>query len=450
MENIQADTLSEALPLQEKTLLIQGQEEIPTREEFYTSYPFFKYWKGGNAAQALAPAGINIYMHIPFCKQICDYCFYMKELVKSKSQVDQYVDSLCEEIRLVSEMYGLKNRRVDSIYIGGGTPSVLTEQQFRKVIDTLHKYHTLDKPEFTFEAEPGTFTRTKLLWYKENGVTRISMGVQSFVDSIIQLSNRHHTAAQAINSIAMVKEEGGFSINVDLLSGLAGENMDTWNESLNIAMAQPLDMLTIYKMKAYSNTVFFKKGVHKDDIKLPDANEEIGYMRYALHRLQDSGFQRWTTFAFTNNAYRHKYLENTWRGEDLIAYGASAFGKIGNVNYQNINDITSYCKKVSEKQMPVYRTYKLSYKDRIVKELLLCSARLSSYSKKEFIEKFGFDYFNLVPDVIKELKDKGYITDNTEELCLTEQGVLFGDFVSKVLASSVKNVLGKDNIGFIY
>lgn len=432
------------------SILVGDTEERPTREEFYTNYPFFKHWKNELNSYALHPGGINIYIHIPFCIQICDYCFYMKELIKSKTQVDSYIDTLCEEMKLVSDALGLKKRAVNSIYIGGGTPSVLTEEQFVRLIEALNSFHDIKNVEFTFEAEPGTFNKNKLGWYKQAGVNRISMGVQSFDDNIIKHSSRKHTSMQAIKSVEMIKEMSGFSINVDLLSGLAGESMQTWLDSLKIALQQQVDMLTIYKMKTYANTVFFKKGVLKNEIQLPSPTEELAYMGAALDIISGTDYKPWSSFAFSNNGYMHRYAENTWRGQDLIAYGVSSFGKIGNINYQNLNSMDLYSEKVKNGLFPLYRTYSLSHKDMMVKELLLCAARLASYSKQEFINKFGFDYFDFIPEVIDELTLKGFITNNRNELTLTKQGMLYGDFVGKVLASGLKNKMGPDNIGFSY
>jgi coproporphyrinogen III oxidase-like Fe-S oxidoreductase len=134
----------------------------------------------------------------------------------------------------------------------------------------------------------------------------------------------------------------------------------------------------------------------------------------------------------------------------MIAYGASSFGKIGVFNYQNLNNVQAYFEKVRKNEIPIYRTFQMSYKDMIAKELLLCAARLFSYRKEEFIEKFGFDYFDLIPDAIDELVNKGYITADRDELVLTRQGVIFGDFVAMTLASSAKKVFAKDAIGFSY
>lgn len=426
-----------------------GADEFPTREEFYTNYPFFKYWNSDNNHKVLAPEGINLYIHIPFCIQICDYCFYMKELIKSKEQVEEYVDYVCREIKLVSEKFGLRGRKVNSVYIGGGTPSVLTEPQFKRLIATLHQHHAMDQFEFTVEAEPGTFNKNKLDWYKESGVNRLSMGVQSFDNDVIRLSSRKHTAAQAVNAIKLAQDIGAFSLNIDLLSGLAGESMETWERSLETALQQEIDMLTIYKMKTYANTNFFKKGVHAKEIELPTPAQELAFMERALEKLSSENYQMWSTFAFTRNGAQSKYAEGTWRGQDMIAYGASSFGKIGNMNYQNYNGMPLYYEKIKNDTLPVYRSYALTFKDMMVKEILLCS-RLSSYRKKEFIQKFGFDYFDLIPETIEQLVLKGYITRNDQELEFTRQGILFGDFVAKTLAASLKNVLSKDRIGFAY
>jgi oxygen-independent coproporphyrinogen III oxidase len=446
-------TLRSAVPSPDPEAIaldLNGVLSVPTREEFYTNYPFYKYWTSTHNDLLVSGEGINIYIHIPFCIQICDYCFYMKEIIKSKEQVDEYVESLCREIELVSENFGLRNRKVNSIYIGGGTPSVLTEKQLGKLIEALHRHHRLEEPEFAFEAEPGTFNRSKLDWWKAGGINRISMGVQSFDDDVIRLSSRKHTAAQAIQSVRILKEMGGFEINIDLLSGLAGESLSSWERSVATAIEQETDMLTVYKMKTYANTNFFKKGVHSNEIELPSNRFEIELMEKAMDAILGAGYTLWSTFAFNRNGAQSKYIEYTWRGQDMVAYGASSFGKIGNLNYQNLNNVPQYVRKVKAGEIPVYRTYSMSYKDMIVKEILLCAVRLFSYSKKEFVEKFGFDYFQLVPETIGELRLKGYIAANEDELVLTRQGVLFGDFVSKTLAASVKEALAKDMIGFTY
>lgn len=432
------------------SLSVLDELQAPTREEFYTNYPFFKYWNRENNEELQQPDPINLYIHIPYCIQICDYCFYNKELIKSQDQVNEYVDYLCREIQMVSERYSLKNRLINSIYIGGGTPSVLTEPQFRKLIETLHKYLKVDNPEFTFEAEPGTFREKKIKLYQECGVNRISMGVQAFNDEIIKLSSRHHTVEQAFRSIDIINEVGGIKTNVDLLSGLLGETMSTWNGTLDHALNLDIDMITIYKLKTYANTNFFKKGVMKNEIDLPSAEEEVEYMSHALTRLESSDFQSWTTFAFAKEGTSHSYVERTWRGEDLFAFGVSGFGKIGGLTYQNLNNTKLYYQNIDKEKLPIFRSFKLTHKDQIVRELLLCAIRLNSYTTKEFEQKFGFNYLNFVPDTIEMLSNHGYLHVENDDVVLTKKGILYGDFISKVIAEGVKNRMGADKMDFVY
>ena len=422
----------------------------PSRDEFYTNYPFFKYWNKQYNNPFLSPDQLNIYIHFPYCVQKCDYCFYKTDQYKSPSEIDKYVNALCSEIKLISNYFNLKKRPVDSIYMGGGTPSLLKEHQFNKISETLHKYHSIGDTEFTIEAEPGTFNRNKIKWYEKAGVNRISIGVQSFEDEIIRLSSRKHTAKQAIESINLLKEFENLTFNIDLLSGLAGESLATFQQSVDIALQKEVKMLTIYKMIAYANTSFFNKSVRKKEISLPSSAEEAEFYESVVTKILEAGYYMWSTFAFTKNIYLHRYIENTWRGKDCAAYGVSAFGKMGDFLYQNFNITEIYVENIFNDKIPVYRSYKLSVKDMIVKELLLCVARLNSYTKKEFIDKFGFDYYNLIPETINDLYKSGYIENNNSDLTLTKKGIVYGDYVGKILASAVKEKLGNDDIGFTY
>jgi len=446
------------IPIMKQILHIPGQDRTalnesypgpqPTRNEFYTNYPYFKYWKNQYNSKLLEPNGLIIYIHIPFCVQICDYCFYMRDLLKSPDQMSEYIDALCEEIRLVSAKFNLAEHPVDSIYIGGGTPSLLKEDQFFRIIDTLHKYHRIANPEFTVEAEPGTFTAKKLEWYKKGGVTRISMGVQSFDDEIIRLSHRKHTREMALKAIDMVKD-GGFYSNIDLLSGLAGETMETWRRSVDTAIQSDVSMLTIYRMINYSNTTFFDKSVRKEELKLPSDQEEAEFMTTAVQKVMNAGYDSWSSYMFVKDKYMHTYTEKSSRGHNHIAYGASAFGKFNNVVYQNSNIVEVYKKKVASAELPIARSYALSAKEEMIREILLCT-KLFSYTSNEFEEKYGFNYINLIKDTIAGLESDNYITVDKTGIRLTEKGIVFGDYVGMLLASSFKNKLAPDNINFTY
>ena len=239
-------------------------------------------------------------------------------------------------------------------------------------------------------------------------------------------------------------------VNIDILSGLVGDTLESFSHTVNEAIKSNVDAITFYKFKTYANTAFYQKSLKNDKIELPTNEEEIEFMKSALKMLGTSDYDMWTTFAFTKNNYKHTYIEKTWRGHDCVSYGVSAFGKIGNISYQNTNNLIHYSESLKKGILPLYRQYELSLKDRIVKELLLCVARLNSYQKQEFIDKFGFDYFDFLSEEMDYLRKDGFIKDDKDELRLTTKGILFADYIGKVLADGFKSKIGKDAYQLIY
>lgn len=429
---------------------IAGIADAPTRQEFYTNYPPFKYWNSESNDDFLQRPHVNIYVHIPFCSQTCAFCYYKKDLIKSYSEVEEYIHYLKKEIALTSRHFDLKGRPVGSIYFGGGTPSLLKEKEFMELVEVLREHHSIDRPEFSVEVDPGSASKTKLDCYVNAGVNRISMGVQSFDDRIIKLSHRNHTAEKAIRAAEMIKaKDPNICINVDLLSGLAGDSLETFSRSVDVALGLGIEMITIYKMITYANTFFFDKSVRKDEIPLPSTEEEIVFFNAALDKIEEANYHFFTAYAFTKSNYHHSYIENTFRGGDLIAYGTSAFGKLNGIQYQNSNNMETYKEKINSGKLPVYRTHRLTMKDQMIRELLL-TTKLTSYSKREFIKKYGFDYYDLIPGTIAALEEKGYIEIRDNDHVLTRKGIVYGDYVGQVLASSLKQKIGADSMSFIY
>ena len=274
------------------------------------------------------------------------------------------------------------------------------------------------------------------------------MGVQSFDDEIIRLSHRKHTGEMALKAVNMVKDVGFYS-NIDLLSGLAGESMDTWRKSVDTAIQSGVSMLTIYRMINYSNTTFFDKSVRKDQLALPSDQQEVEFMTHAVQKVQNSGYDSWSSYMFVKDNYKHTYTEKSSRGHDHIAYGASSFGKFGNVVYQNSNIVKLYKEKVANGEVPISRSYALSAKDEMIREILLCT-KLFSYTSDEFEVKYGFNYIDLIKDAVVKLEREDYIAIGERGIELTQKGTVFGDYVGMALASSLKNTLALDNISFTY
>ncbi len=424
----------------------QNNQIKPSRKVFTANYPHFRYWKKGVVEEFLVEEPINIYIHVPFCVQKCAYCYYKTEKLKSQHELDVYVDALDQEIDLAHKRFNFGHRPVHSIYIGGGTPSLLREEMLERIVKCLHKNFSFKNPEFTIEAEPRTINKKKLAFYKNLGVTRISLGIQSFNDEIIKLNGRFHTGEKALRAINMIKELGDVAINIDLLSGLAGETEATWTRSVDIAVETGVHNITVYKMEVYLNTDFFTRSIRKKLIHLPSEDQELGFIRLAIEKFKAADYRPWSFFTFTRHGeFPHQYAANIWKGEDCCAFGPSAFGLLENYNYQNANELSLYLAMIKEGNMPIIRAHKLTSKDAMVRDVLL-GMKLYSLSRKDFLDKHGVDFCHLVQDTVEELQAEGYIRVDDNAVTLEAQGILYGDYAGKRLAFALKKYLGLDEL----
>jgi len=425
--------------------MTQGSDQVKlSRVGFVSNYPHFRYWKKSGVPAILSAPPLNVYVHVPFCIQKCAYCYYKTEQYKNPAQLNAYLDALEREIELACGTLHLEGRVLQAVYIGGGTPSLMKDRMFSRVVEVLRRHFAWSDTEFTVEAEPRTITRKKIDFLKEIGVNRVSIGVQSFDDQVIALSGRHHSGGKALEAIDIVQRAGDVVINIDLLSGLAGETGETWKRTVDTAIGSGVHNITVYKMETYLNTEFFNEGVRKNNIQLPDEETELGFMQTAIDRFAASGYQPWSFFTFTRGGgFHHRYAANLWHGQDCSAFGPSAFGMIGNVNYQNVNDLAMYTESVERGELPVIRAHALTAKDRMLRDILL-GLKLARFDAADFKERHGFDFRRLIPQVLEELQENGFLLVDGDFLELGPKGILFGDYVAKRLDFALKETLGQD------
>lgn len=413
----------------------------PSRKGFVTSYPPFRLWKKTVVKEMLTEKPINIYVHLPFCMQRCAYCYYMTISLKEKPDIDRYVEAVCREIEIASKHFHLKSRPVVSIYFGGGTPTLIKKSQLFRLIDCLHENLSVNEPEFTIEAEPLTLTEKKADILRKLNVNRLSIGVQSFYDDIIKLSGRGHTEKQALKAIEIARKTSDWVINIDLLSGLAGEIRDTWSRTVERALSTDVESVTIYKMEAYSNTGF-AKDVLKNEMRLPNESEELEFIRFALSMLKSNHYLPWCFFTFTKNGqFPNIYASSIWKGGDLYGFGASSFGAIGQYLFQNHINMSQYMKYVEEGDLPIWRGSYLTSVDEIVRGILL-GMKLTQINISEFQKRHGVNLTDLCSDTLDELVNDGYVIVEGSSIRMTPKGILYGDYVGKCLAMSASIKLG--------
>jgi oxygen-independent coproporphyrinogen III oxidase len=311
-----------------------------SRKGFIITYPMFRYWNRTALDQGAGRPPLNLYIHMPYCIQRCAYCWFKTTTLRENrlAEIDRYVESVCRELELASRLYGLAERRVETVYFGGGTPTLMSEDNIDRLFAAVHAHFNLADPQITFEGEPVTLTARKAAVLARHRVNRISLGIQSFKEEIVSQTGRRDTEEQTFAAIEIAKATGA-EVNIDLISGLAGETAETWAYSVRRALEADVHNITIYKLELYANTPYY--GAEKrNEISLPDDEQELALIRYALAELRKHGYQPVNTFTFSKGGlYDQKHTRSKWLGNDNCAVGVSAFGSIGRFNYQNVNDI---------------------------------------------------------------------------------------------------------------
>jgi len=406
------------------------------------NYPSFKKWKRSAVAEKLEAKPLCLYLHIPFCTQRCSFCYYKTVDLKERPEVEGYVETLCKEIEMVSDRFDLSNRPIHAVYFGGGTPSLLKPHQLEKLVETLRKNfkHFENKKQFSFEAEPLTISKSKLEALANLGVNRLSMGMQSFVDEIIKLSGRGHDEKQAYRAIELAQKagQGKWNINIDLLSGLAGETEATWQQSVERAIATGVESITVYKMEAFANTEIYQTGVKQETVQLPSEEQELKFMEYAMEQFERSNYLPWCHFTYTKDGSdRSEYTVNIWQGVDFYGLGVSAFGCMGGSLLQNTSDLEKYATIVESGEIPLARGYNLTSLDLMVREVLL-GMKLLRLDLERFKKRYGFNLKTLCASVLTDLELDGFISVSDKTIELTSKGMLYGDFVGVTLSDHLR------------
>jgi oxygen-independent coproporphyrinogen III oxidase len=416
----------------------------PSRKGFVTNYPYFRKWKKTEPLEMSQAQPINIYLHIPFCIQKCAYCYYSTSPLKGAGgarELDGYVNALCSEIETASRRFHLREKPVVSIYFGGGTPTVMNQGHFSRIIETLEKNLNINDPEFTVEAEPVTLSRKKADFLKNIGVNRISLGVQSLCDEIIQLCGRLDTAEKAMKAIDIATQTGA-AVNIDLLSGLAGETMGSWARTLDQALLTDVESVTVYKMELYANTEYYKK-IRAGAIDIPSDEQELEFMRHALGRFEEKNYLPWSFFTFTKNGlYENIYASSIWKGVDCYAFGMSGFGAMGDWLFQNTGDRKKYLALAGAGEISIQRGHRMTGKDRMTRDVLL-GMKLVTFDMENFKNKHGFDLRSLCGNALEELEEEGFIALAGDHIQMTPKGILYGDYAGKRLAAPLMELNSK-------
>jgi oxygen-independent coproporphyrinogen-3 oxidase len=418
-----------------------GKPEL-TRKGFILTYPMFRYWGKESVEEGLKPAPLNLYVHMPYCIQRCAYCYFKTTTLKENrlQEIDRYVSSVCKEIELGARRFKLWDRPVETVYFGGGTPTLMSEENIDKLFTTLRANFAIIDPQITFEGEPVTLTPRKAALLQRNQVSRISLGIQSFKEEVVYQTGRRDTEEQTMAAIALAKSTGA-QVNIDLISGLGGETPETWAYSVQRAIEADVHNITIYKLELYANTPYYSAERH-NQLELPSDEQELEFIQYAVAELKKHGYHAINTFTFAKDRrYDQLNTRSKWLGNDNYAVGVSAFGNLGRWNYQNTNDIAAYSEIVEKGELPAFRGYTCTTFEMMVRDAVM-GIKLIDLSHTRFRKKHGVDLRSVCAAELAELEEEGFVTVDEENISLTDHGTLYGDYVARVLEGSLKKLAG--------
>lgn len=367
----------------------------------------------------------SVYIHIPFCEQICHYCDFTKFFFNEKLATE-YIEALANEIN--TNVLGEKNK-IKTIFIGGGTPTALTLSQLTsllKIIDT--KFDVSSCEEYTIEANPGDFDEQKIQLLAAYGVNRISLGVQVFDDQKLEELGRLHKIKDVYQTVDRLKQHGFSNISLDLIYALPNQTVDQFKGSLEEAMSFGLPHLSTYALQIEPKTVFYQKH-KKGKLHRPAQEEEVDMYHLLRETTKAYGIEQYEISNFAKPGYESKHNLTYWGNEYYYGFGAGAYGYLPGKRYGNIKPLPAYTKQAMNDGHPILHVDTITRKERIEEEMFLGLRRTKGVSKKHFQNKFGIVPADLYSKSIEELIRRDWLAEDKESLRLTDDGLLLANEV---------------------
>ena len=367
----------------------------------------------------------GIYIHIPFCRQACRYCdFHFNVSLGYKKEM---VDSIIKEIG--DRRNDLDGEIIETIYFGGGTPSVLEFIEIKDIFSAIYTNHKLsEEPEISFEANPDDLNPDYLNILRESGINRLSIGIQSFFDRDLKLMRRIHTAQQSIQAIKDSRKAGFTNISIDLIYGLPGQEEGEWEENLNTALESGIQHISAYHLTYEPRTVFDhwrKKG------KLTPIGEDQSLRQFEtlIKKTSERGFDHYEISNFALAGFISKHNSNYWNQVNYIGVGPSSHSYNGKRRRWNIANNLKYMQAVKNGDNSYYDFEDLTLQD-LYNEYMLTSLRTSRGADlTEISKRFGIKYLDYIRMKAPELIGRRVLEENDNKLKLSDKGIFIADFI---------------------
>jgi oxygen-independent coproporphyrinogen-3 oxidase len=403
---------------------------------FVSNYPPFSFWKPEFVPDVFAalerpPASqtpLGVYLHIPFCRKRCHFCYFKVYTDKDSSAIRGYIEGALKELALYAGKPAISGRKANFVYFGGGTPSYLSVDQLQYLTDGMKRLIPWDEAEeVTFECEPGTLTSHKLKAIRDMGVTRLSLGVENFDDHILEVNGRAHHSKEIARAYAYARELEFPQINIDLIAGMVEETEANWKECVRKTIEMSPDSVTIYQMEVPYNTDIYKemKAAGKLAAPVADWDTKRAWVAWAFAELERAGYTVGSAYTAVKNKEKTRfvYRDRLWAGADLIGLGVASFGHLQGTHCQNLHDFEPYVKAVQAGTLPVFRALTPNADERLIREFIL-QLKLGRTDCGYFQRKFGVDPRLRFARPLQALRDWGFGGVEGEAVALNREGLL--------------------------
>ncbi len=353
----------------------------------------------------------GLYIHIPFCKQKCQYCDFVSFADKC-NKTEEYLDAL------ICEMDMYKGEAVDTVFIGGGTPSVLSCKEITRLMNAIRERFVLShNVEFTMEINPGTVDKEKMETMLFGGVNRVSVGVQSFNNNELKAIGRIHTGETAIETVKALYETGFRNISIDLMMSLPLQTEESFKENLEIATELPINHISVYSLIIEENTPIYNR-YKSGEFTEPDEDMDRALYKYTKEYLNGKGFSRYEISNYARVGYESKHNLKYWNLQEYIGIGLNAHSYVNGVRYYNTPDFDEYLSGNFREGEDV-----LTQKDKMGEFMMLGLRKCEGVSIKEFNNLFGEDIKTIYGDIIEKFINLGALEKTGERLRLTDYGM---------------------------
>ncbi len=360
---------------------------------------------------------IGIYVHIPFCQAKCAYCDFLS-FTQPNSEYEAYVDALLAEAVNYKKIYGARAIEADTLFIGGGTPSLLGTEEIARLLKGLRTIFALEKAEITIEANPGTLKSSVVSAWIQGGVNRVSMGAQSFNNNLLAAMGRIHQAADITAGIELLRAKGLKNLSIDLIFGLPEQTFTEWESTLKQAIALKLPHYSVYELKIEKASLWGAQGLLEQD------EDTLIAMRELTNKLMlQAGRPLYEISNYAIIGSESKHNLKYWQGKAYLGLGLGASSHFAGRRYQNTENMEHYLQQIKQKNLPVALEELMPKAEERAEYIFMGLRKIKGISYRAFAERYGVDLRELYTKQLAELSDLRLIKLDKYYFCLTERGI---------------------------